>query len=302
MKLRKIYFETEDKIELCGLLHEPEKETCEIVIAVHGMQSNCLKKREDIIAGELTDNGIAYFTFNNRGHDLVNLTNKRCDDKSFKIQCGTSLENIEDSYYDIKAAINSMLTEKYKKIHLQGHSLGCTKIVYSYNRMKQQNDNEILDKIESIILLSMVDIPCAIKFLFAGNIESLTSYMEKEQKEGRGQRLVAVSDNVIPMCPNTFLKYVKYNDSINFARYSEDNYEFKELNEINVPLFMRWGNNNELILQKADELSNAMSNKIKNNNKDIGFIDGATHNYKGKEKILANQILEFIKNNHNNNN
>ena len=148
----------------------------------------------------------------------------------------------------------------------------------------------------------MVDIPCAIKFLFAGNIESLTSYMEKKQKEGRGQRLVAVSDNVIPMCPNTFLKYVKYNESINFARYSEDNYEFKELNEINVPLFMRWGNNNELILQKADELSNAMSNKIKNNNKDIGFIDGATHNYKGKEKILANQILEFIKNNHNNNN
>lgn len=168
--------------------------------------------------------------------------------------------------------------------------------------MKQQNDNEILDKIESIILLSMVDIPCAIKFLFAGNIESLTSYMEKEQKEGRGQRLVAVSDNVIPMCPNTFLKYVKYNEQINFARYSEDNYEFKELNEINVPLFMRWGNNNELILQKADELSNAMRNKIKNNNKDIGFIDGATHNYKGKEKILANQILEFIKNNHNNNN
>ena len=168
MKLRKIYFETEDKIELCGLLHEPEKETCEIVIAVHGMQ------REDIKAGELTDNGIAYFTFNNRGHDLVNLTNKRCDDKSFKIQCGTSLENIEDSYYDIKAAINSMLTEKYKKIHLQGHSLGCTKIVYSYNRMKQQNDNEILDKIESIKKFKVR----GVIHCFSGSLETANIFMK----------------------------------------------------------------------------------------------------------------------------
>ena len=41
--LEKIYFETEDSVELFGLLHKPNKDTDEVVISVHGMQSNCFK-------------------------------------------------------------------------------------------------------------------------------------------------------------------------------------------------------------------------------------------------------------------
>ena len=37
-----------------------------------------------------------------------------------------------------------------------------------------------------------------------------------------------------------------------------------------------------------------MNTKIINTNKNIGFIDGATHNYSGKEDILANEILKFL--------
>lgn len=121
--------------------------------------------------------------------------------------------------------------------------------------------------------------------------------MEKEQREGRGSTLVSDPGAILPMSPNTFLKYMKDNELIDFARYSENGYEFKELNEIEVPLFMRWGNNNELILQSADKLVEKMKNQIKNKNVDINYIDGATHSYKGKEEILANQILNFINKN-----
>ena len=48
--IEKIYFETEDEVELVGLLHKPKNKTNEIVISVHGMQSNCFKKREDIFS------------------------------------------------------------------------------------------------------------------------------------------------------------------------------------------------------------------------------------------------------------
>ncbi len=44
------------------------------------------------------------------------------------------------------------------------------------------------------------------------------------------------------MSPNTFLGYLKDNNEIDFARYSDETYNFKELNDIEVPLFMRWGN------------------------------------------------------------
>ena len=48
--LEKIYFKLEDNVELYGLLHTPNNHTKEVVISVHGMQSNCFKRREDILA------------------------------------------------------------------------------------------------------------------------------------------------------------------------------------------------------------------------------------------------------------
>ena len=294
MNLQKVFFETEDGVELSGLLHTNGMKTDKVVISVHGMQSNCMKKRDDILAKNITNENIAYFCFNNRGHDLVNMITKEENGKYIKKQCGSSLENIEDSYFDIKAAIEEMLKMGYKKIYLQGHSLGCTKIVYSYTKMKKQNEQDILNKIQSISLLSMVDIPVAIKFFFNNDVEKLVKYMENEKNEGRGQNVMSVPGAIIPMSPNTFLGYLKDNNEIDFARYSDETYNFKELNDIEVPLFMRWGNDNEMIIQKADELATMVNNIIKNPNKDINYIDGANHSYDKKETDVAKQIINFV--------
>lgn len=296
MKLEKVFFETQDGLELCGLLHEPDEKSKEIVIAVHGMQSNCLKKRDDYIARKVTNENISYFCFSNRGHDIVNSINKNIDGKNLKIMCGTSIENIEDSYYDIKAAIEIMKKRGYTKINLQGHSLGCTKIVYTYNKMINENESEIINSIKSIILLSMVDIPNALGFFFDNNKEELIKFMENKKEEGLGDIAIFKPNSILPMSPNTFLRYMKDNKEIDFARFSDLNYEFEKLNSIKVPLFMRWGNNNELILQDASELVENLKKKIKNEKADINYIDGAGHNYKGKEEILSEEILSFIKN------
>ena len=295
MKLEKVFFETEDGIELCGLLHEPEEKSKEIVIAVHGMQSNCLKKRDDYIAKKITNENISYFCFNNRGHDLISSFSKNTDGKKQKILLGTCLEDIKDSYFDIKAAVKTMIDLGYTKIHLQGHSLGCTKIVYTYNKMKENNDTEFLDKINSVILLSMVDLANALRFFFNSDKDELVEKMEFEVKKGNGNTIFTFPGAIIPMSPNTLLRYMKNNEKIDFARFSDENYDFKELNEIKVPIFMRWGNNNELILQPADKLVEFLNNKIQNDKKDLGFIDGATHNYSGKEQVLADDILKFLK-------
>ena len=98
-----------------------------------------------------------------------------------------------------------------------------------------------------------------------------------------------------PISVKSFLRYARDNKEINFAKYSEDD-EFEKINNIDVPLMMRWGNSNEMIMQQADELVKMMNEKIKNNRKDIDYIDGADHGYTEKEDILAEQIINFIKN------
>ena len=49
-----------------------------------------------------------------------------------------------------------------------------------------------------------------------------------------------------------------------------------------------------MIIQQADELSTMVNNIITNENKNIDYIDGANHSYTGKEKELAEQIVEFV--------
>ena len=294
--MKKISFLTEDNVMLDGLLYEPNVTTKEVVISIHGMSSNCFKKRDDIFSQEFTKNNISYFCFNNRGHDFVVSLSKYTDGVKTKIIAGTSYEDVLDSYYDIKSAVKLMLDNGYEKINLLGHSLGSTKIVYTYNKLKSENDYAILDKISSVILLSLVDIPQTMKYYLKDSYNDIIDYSLQKEKENKLNELIPLELYGYPMSVKTFLRYYKYNEEIDFSRYGDDSYNFEKLNNITVPLFMRFGNQNEMILQKADDLVNLLNSKINNNNnKSVAYIDGADHSYSGKELILAKEILDFIK-------
>lgn len=292
MRIEKIYFNTEDNTELFGLLHTSENQTDkEVVIAIHGMGSNCFKQRDDIIAQKLTSNNISYFSFNNRGFGLVNKITKN---ESGILQ-GTAFEDVKDSYYDIVSAIKLMASKGYEKIHLQGHSLGSTKSVYVYNKLLQNNETKILNKISSVILLSLVDLTSVMQFLVKNSDEDVIKIAKEKEAEKQLNYIIDCKASFLPLVSvQTFLTYYRDNKEIDFAKYQEKNYKFEKLNNIKVPLFMRWGNVNEIINLPANELVNLMNEKILNNKKDINFIDGATHNYRGKEEILAEEILKFI--------
>ena len=293
MKIEKVYFKSIDNLNLIGLLHNPDqnKKVDTVVISVHGITSNCLKYRDDVLAKIFTDRGVAYFAFNNRGHDIINTYDKITDnDMHFY---GSGAEKIYDSYYDVKAAIIYMQKLGYEKIILQGHSMGCTKVVYSYNQFIENSDISILDSIVGVVLLSMVDIPTAVKKILGKNNKKVISYFQTLRKKGKGENLVILDPTTPPVKPNTILNYVEDNKKIDFAKFGDNRSSFKELNNIKVPLFMRWGNINELIWQEPSELVNFMNEKIKKEDKDISYIEGANHNYTGKEEILGEEIIKW---------
>ena len=293
MRIEKVYFETEDGLELTGLLHTSEsKEETEVIISVHGMGSNCLKKRDDIIAKKVTDNNISYFTFNNRGQGLINGVYTYAG----KINQGTVFEDVTDSYGDITAAIKTLIEIGYKKIHLMGHSLGSTKVVYTYNKMLRNKDDKMLQNIKSIILLSLVDLVNVMDMLNKSNPNfNIVSLAEEKEQKGELNYIIETGVPFLPyVSVKTFMRYYKYNKDIDFAKYTTNDFEFSEINNIKVPLFMRWGNNKELISIPAEDVVEVCNNKIHNEKKNIGFINGATHNYKGVEKILAEEIYSFV--------
>lgn len=292
--MERIDFLATDGIILNGILYKSEQNTNDVILAVHGMSSNCFKERDKIFAQNFVKEGIDYFCFNNRGSELVKYIRKNIDGKKEKILAGTSYEDVLEGYEDIVGAILKLKELGYKNIYLQGHSLGCTKIVYTYNELKEEESNDILENIKSVLLLSLIDIPYILKYYLGDKFEEYLNYAEKKEQEGKKYELMPNEAFIHPISVKSFLRYAKNNKEIDFAKYGRDN-QFEKLNNINVPLFMRWGDTNEMIIQKADNLAKLVSNNIKNENKNIDYIQGADHGYTDKEELVAKQIIDFIK-------
>ena len=289
-----INFMATDGVNLEGILYKASSNISEkIILSVHGMTSNCFKKRDIEIAKKANEKGIDYFAFNNRGSEIVKYIEKETEGQPAKELAGTAYEDVLEGYEDIVGAIIKLKELGYKNIYLQGHSLGCTKIVYTYNELINNDETEILENIKGVILLSLVDIPMALKVYLRDNFKQYLDYAEKLEHENKICEMMPRESFIHPISVKSFLRYARDNKDIDFANYGKDN-ELEKLNNIQVPLFMRWGNDNEMIIQQADELSTMVNNIITNENKNIYYIDGANHSYTGKEKELAEQIVEFV--------
>ena len=142
------------------------------------------------------------------------------------------------------------------------------------------------------MLLSLVDIPEVFRIC---SCEKFLPFAEEKEKEGKILTLMPEEAFIHPISVKTYLKYTKYNKNIDFAQYNKKDYKFEEINRIKIPIFMRWGNNKELVSLKTEELVELMNIAIKNKKTDINYIEGANHTYTDIEDILANEIVNFIK-------
>ena len=79
-----IYFLATDGIKLDGLLYTSKNKTEDIILSIHGMGSNCMKKRETTMAKFANENNIDYFCFNNRGSELVKYIRRYTEGKREK--------------------------------------------------------------------------------------------------------------------------------------------------------------------------------------------------------------------------
>ena len=286
MSIEVVRFKAKDGINLDGILNKCEDRTNKLLIQIHGMTSNCFKQRDRKIADKAKEMEIDVFDFNNRGSDVV----RYIKNDNVTLLAGMAYEKVEDCYFDIVGAIEFAKSLGYEEFYLQGHSLGSTKVVYTYNKLKEENSN-LLNSIKGIVLLSLVDITGLISS--EANSE-LINLAEEKAKKGQLMDLMPFKSFIHPISVKSFLQYTKHNEAFDFARYGNSDDEFEVLNKIECPIFMRWGNVNELIKQDASDLATFMNKKINNAYKNIGYIDGADHSYHGKEEQLAEEIKKFL--------
>lgn len=260
-----------DNIELFGMLYTPKEKTTKVVIHVHGLYGNFYENKYlNMLAKIYTENGYSFLTFNNRGTDYVSGLLSGQEYKTL----GGCYERFKDCLLDLEGVINYSKKIGFTEIILEGHSYGCNKVVYFYNKMKDKS-------IKKIFLLAPCDIPQeSVKFLTKEEYEKAKQESTRLVKEGKESELIDFSANSFGLISaGTF-----YNDFLpggenDFIRYSDGTEgKSKMLNNIDIPVLVVFGDVDDCVLtQDIRTVKEYLNNNIKNC--DIQIIKGANHSY-----------------------
>ncbi len=292
MKSEFLRFYTNDNIELQGLLFKPEgNDNSKAVIHIHGLSGNFYENHFiDSLARELTRVGYSFFAFNNRGHDYSTDLMKASGKDISYIDGGGAYEIFSDCVYDIDAAIEYLKTAGIDAICLQGHSTGANKAVYYQYRKK-------IKEVKAIVLLSPCDDVGILQSKLGNNRFKKAIHRASNLVEAnRGRTLMPTWAVFCPMSANTYLDSYSDKSPLDIFPYRNRRRSFKELSSIQTPMLILFGNNGEYVLGDISETLELIRSKAKSSSRvDTRIIDGAPHNYLGKETEVSKIILEWLK-------
>ena len=276
-----------DGIQLPGLLYTPDIPTNKIVIHIHGMSGNFYEDEfNDNLARVYTNNGYAFLPFNNRGMNYITEMHKG---NEFVIK-GSSYELFEDCVLDIEGIVNWAKERGYNHIVLEGHSYGCNKAVYYYTQKQDES-------VKMIVLLAPCDIPKEVENYTEKDYQTCINKAKELIENGKEEELIDFCVFVNGrISAKTFYTDLLYNRTCDFFRYREREGKSPILNQIEIPVFIPFGDNDECVLtQPIEDVIYYLQNNLKNC--EVKVIKNADHAYTGKYDELEKGIDTYLKEN-----
>lgn len=287
MKLDFIRFETPDHIELQGWLSNTDGDLA--VIHMHGMSGNGYENAFlDTLHETYSKLGVSFFTIDNRGRGIISSFWQKDElsrwGEDTKLG-GSCFEILDECVHDINGAINYLKSIGKTKFILQGHSLGCTKVVHYMN-------TQATDNIEKVILLAPTDMVA-----WASRDKNHETNIEKARKLIAKNKPTALVDaqcwpDETPLSAQTYL-------SICVANTSADIYGEREngalLGNVDKPMLIVYGSDDVGINEIYGSIDDwkARTEAIVSTTTRIVTIEGASHSFKHFEKQLADAIENF---------
>lgn len=276
-----VRFKASDDVELQGWLNNEESDIA--VVHIHGMSGNGYENYFlDSLRAMYAKHDISLFTIDSRGRGIISDFRQGDGWK----HAGSCFEIFEESAHDIRGAIDYLKSLGKTRFILQGHSLGCTKVVNFVL-------NEDVDDIEKVVLLAPTDMTG-----WANTEPMHAEYLSKAKQllsEGKGEELVDAQCwlDKTPISAQTY-------PTICEAGSSADIYGERDggalLGRIELPMLIPYGTEDIGIIQIDGSMDKWLerTNSIKNANTEIVVVDGASHGFAGYETTLENIVERFL--------
>lgn len=276
-----IRFQATDGVKLQGWLNNESSNKA--VLHIHGMSGNGYENYFlDDLRQMYAKQGVSLFTIDTRGRGIISDFKQG---EGWK-HAGSCFELFEESINDIQGALNYLKSLGKTSFILQGHSLGCTKVV---NYVITQKPVDV----EKVILLAPTDMAG-----WASTEPKHQDYLLKARQllaDGKGEELVDAQCwlDKTPISAQTY-------PTICEVGSSADIYGSREggalLSKVNLPMLIPYGDDDIGINQIDGSMDKWLErvNKIKNANTQVSVIKGAGHSFGGFEGQLAETIASFM--------
>lgn len=287
-----VNFTNDKNLELIGLLFEPnQNESGTVIIHIHGNYGNFYTNKFIwFMSKKYTKKNYAFLSFNLSAHDGL------CEGYRLGVldYIGGGVADYNESILDIDAAIQYVRKRGYNRVILQGHSLGCDKII-DYLIKFQNTDC-------SVILLSPVDSYAVQKrWLQLHRSETIVSQISRLKgcPDGSDNSLDWLSIDEygaeglnkdwiyrIPITKKAFLSILEG------SAFRYLNIECGTNFHIEHPTFVFLGRNDGLQMSSQNEMRQFLSSHFSN----CHFEDTleSDHDIIGVEEVLCDRIVQWI--------
>lgn len=279
---------TSDNLELVGALYQPDNGSNKVLVHVHGMAGNFYENKFlDAIAQTLTDAGIAFFAFNNRGCEYIKDLYRINGDRRNIVRIGDTFERFEECILDIRAAIDFVADNGFSEIHLSGHSLGSPKIAYYISESKDS-------RIKSLLFLSPADM-IGLAVIDKDYAEDM-AMARKMIAEGKGDEIMPkmIWDDCY-LSANTFMDLSAKDSKVGSFNLYDPNDPLETLGSITLPTITIMGRKDGALSISIDQTMKRIKEAMKSSaHVETVILGDANHGYMGYEQDLAEAIKTWI--------
>lgn len=306
MKLELVQLLSTDKLKLPGLLYTPDKPTKKAAIWLHGMGDNGMfynPKRINALGTALTNQGITFLSFNNRGaHNSKQLyrDDPNLPEAQREVQAGCLYEIIRDCVADIDGAVNFLQTKKYSEFYLLGHSTGANKICVYQQHVKQ-------NPFKKYVLAGPGD-DSGLYYdeLGADRFTNTLATAKQLTKSGKGMDIMTQASGMGGFSAQSAYDILNPNGDYNTFPFYEATTKrlgtkalFEAYRKIRIPTLTVFGENDESA-RTAGGVSDALIALEDNTHEsiidDCGFltIAGGDHGFHGVEEAFASAVASWL--------
>ncbi|MFH0829365.1 MAG: alpha/beta fold hydrolase [Candidatus Kerfeldbacteria bacterium] len=279
-RLEFVEAKTSDGITLAGITAHPRGKKRTALIWLHGLTSAFYHGMPFVreLSKRCTLNGLGYFKFNNRGHDIAARSNKKT--------IGVAYEDFKKCVLDIKAMIACAHRCGYKNVILAGHSTGANKIVYYMYRTHDR-------RVKGLLLAGgLSDI--AADWGHAGR-RVVERVLRKAKRLRRRDPNALVWLNKKMYCASRFISLYNPGEAEDVFPVYNPNARWTAMKSLRSPLAVVFGSRDEHMDRSAKELIELYRIKAKNVPRyDGSIIRGADHSFVKHERELARCILQWM--------